>query len=155
MTPSEQTAILDLLAELSPIQPEERDDRDGYASIEIVFGEPGDTDYTYFDEHGVLRLTLRLLNWEVYNQQITIRDIKEQDTLIPAALLEDPARVQAFLRAWAEVLSRAFDNTVAEFDVILPSHLMFPNVLKLKRPQTQEQLAAALAVKSRLGKYLP
>lgn len=155
MTPSEQTAILDLLAELSPIQPEDRYTRDGYASVEIVFGEPGDTDYTYFNQHGELRLTLRLLIWDSYEGEVTIRNIKEQQDFIAAPLLQDPDRAQRFLRAWAEVLSRVFENRAVDFELFVPSDLIFPNVLKLKRAQTQEQLAAALAVKSRLGKYLP
>ena len=36
----------------------------------------------------------------------------------------------------------------------MPADLVFPRILQLKRPQTREHYAAALLVRSRLGRWM-
>jgi hypothetical protein len=148
----DQDAITQTLADITPIYPEDTAGLSGYSSIEMVpFGD-GEWE-SRFAPDGDLYLTMRLICWEQAGEVTTIRDIKEQQLYVPAALLADAARFDAFARALASVLSRVCQRS-DRIDVMLPSDLIRFDALKLKRPQTEDQFVDALVVPSRLGRLL-
>ncbi len=81
--------------------------------------------------------------------------IKEQEVLlVPERHMGDLPRAAAYIKGWAMALEVALER-LEEPDVLMPADLIFPRVLDLVRPRTAEDFAAALLVRSRLGKLIP
>lgn len=105
---------------------------------------------------GRFGFTMRLLvcDADAEGKPLSIRDVKEQQmTPNLSKLISDPARTAAFARAHAAVLGQVF----ASYDVecLMPHDLLSFQPLLLAKSKTEDEFAKALAMKSRLGKYLP
>lgn len=118
---------------------------------------------------GRLLATLRTYVWEIEGGVRSIRDIREQQLVVlPAELSADP-RVPAYFAGWAAALRHVLERhaelaaagarTDAQrqrLEYAMPSDLLFPDVLKLRRPQTPDEFTdALLSGKKRLGRLLP
>lgn len=118
---------------------------------------------------GEVRATLRTIVWAVEDGVRSVRDIREQTLVIVGAdHIADP-RVPAYFAGWAaamrHVLERhaelaaagALADAVRErLEYSLPMELVFPEVLRLRRPRTADEFTdALLAGTKRLGRLLP
>lgn len=97
-------------------------------------------------------IVVRLIIWDEHAGTLSIRDIKEQQVWL------DPndasrERLTEYARAFVKIASLAL--THHEVETLMPHDLLISNVLGLSKPQTEDEFARALSVKSRLGKYLP
>ena len=81
----------------------------------------------------------------------SIRNMISQTVFLP---LTDDERLTAMLTGWAEVIAEVCDHSAA-FEGAHAIDLWFPGMLKLKRPETAADFAAAARMRSRLGKFLP
>ncbi len=77
----------------------------------------------------------------------TPRDSKQQELeLVPAEHLDDLPRVEAYLRAWRDVLPEHTSYfTVDDLELVMPHDLFHPGVLTLRRAQTREDFHRAFA----------
>jgi hypothetical protein len=77
----------------------------------------------------------------------TIRDSKQQELeLVTSEHLDDLPRVEAYLRAWRDVLpEHASLFTVDDLELIMPHDLVLPEVLSLKRARRREDFQRAFA----------
>lgn len=76
-----------------------------------------------------------------------LRDLKQQEVdMVPGASLGDLDRVEAYLRAWRDVLTEHVTLLSAgEIEALMPHDLVAPDVLSLKRARTREDFRKALA----------
>lgn len=116
-----------------------------------------------------LRATLRTLVWDDRDGERSLRDIREQTVVIVRREHSDDPRVPAYFAGWAAalrfVLERHAELAAAglrtealrqRLEYSLPMDLVFPGVLRLRRPQTADDFTAALlSGKKRLGRLLP
>ncbi len=104
---------------------------------------------------GAVWVVVRLVVWERNGEDLSIRDVKEQEvSLLPGSALDSP-RLQAFLEGWAMAVHAVFRDNAAAVETLMPHDLIRPEVLELARPVTPEDFAMAFTAKSRLGKFLP
>ncbi|MFO0606161.1 MAG: hypothetical protein U0324_23505 [Polyangiales bacterium] len=77
----------------------------------------------------------------------TARDSKQQELeLVGAEHLDDLPRVEAYLRAWRDVLpEHASLFTVDDLELVMPHDLVLPDVLSLKRARRREDFLRAFA----------
>ncbi len=116
--------------------------------LEILL--PEDPTQSSWSRGELLWVTAQLGAWDDAGDIISI---KEQDVSV-APHGADPDRLEAMLTAWAGLLPRILAQGELVEVRLMPSDLFCPGVLSLKRPRTPETFAAALAVPSRLGRYL-
>lgn len=76
-----------------------------------------------------------------------LRDLKQQEVdMVPGAALGDLDRVEAYLRAWRDVLPEHVTLlSPAEVETLMPHELVAPDVLSLKRARTREDFRRAFA----------
>lgn len=128
----------------------------------------GEVQQDVWSDQGV-GVLVRLIVWDEVDGDRSIRDVKEQQvTLVYQRHAEDP-RVVDYARGWAAALSFALGRVdelraagaplprfAAELDAWMPMDLFFPDLLALRRPQTEDDfMDALLSSKKRLGKLLP
>lgn len=109
---------------------------------------------------GCVWVTARTIVYEADQEQLTIRDVREQEVaLLPAAVIEDDAALVAqFLTGMAaaltEVLARA---PIEKLEELMPHELLGPctSALWLKRATTAADFHKAILKRSRLGHLLP
>ncbi len=158
MNAEERARALDLIEEFFPIQPELDEDLTGgvFASLELVRADEPDAAWVG-SSPAQLKLTLRLIVWELGQQpgMRQIRDIKEQDVIFAREdVLEDHARLRAYLTAWSDALAVCFSpHRVAQVELLMPMDLVFKDALTLRKAHAVEDFRQALAAKSRLGRY--
>ena len=105
-------------------------------------------------ERGELRHAVRLVTWDLEGDELTIRDVKEQEvSLIRAEYRAEGARLAAALEGWARAVEPLL-NSARRVDRLMPSDLVSLDVLALARPHTPDQFAEAYTAKSRLGRWL-
>ena len=146
-------AIESALREASPIQGGARE----LVALSRMGASAEDDPPWTWREHGHVRTTLRLICWDGPRGDgaRSIVDIREQDAVIVLRELiaTPPQRLRAYILGWADAvgvcLERMPDDCWA-----MPADLVFPRILQLKRPQAREHYAAALLVRSRLGRWM-
>jgi hypothetical protein len=105
---------------------------------------------------GAFFVTLRLILWELSTPEtLSIIDVKEQQVYFkpPPGAAGSAERIAAFVRALVRVLATVLESP--QLPTLMPHDLFVWSPLKLAKPQTDDDFAAALRVKSRLGRYLP
>lgn len=81
-----------------------------------------------------------------------LRDVKEQEVHMGwPVFFEDRERVAAYVEALTRVVAEIPMETFGE---LLPSDLIHPEVLKLKKARSAADFERALRAKSRLGQFL-
>ena len=121
-------------------------------SIEVVEGATGA--WMSSDEPKAIAI-VRLIVWDVGEELMSVRDMKEQELTMGApALYEDEARVANFFAALGDVIGELANGGVETFEGLMPYDLMCTSPLKLKRARTRDDFVGALWAKSRLGQYL-
>ena len=81
-----------------------------------------------------------------------IRDIKAQEVLLAQIPDGMPLeRVEAYLRGWAYAMGQVLGELV-EPELLMPSDLVFPQVLHLRRARQARDFERALMTRSRLGR---
>lgn len=133
----------DWLRELFPLADHPTESR---VSIQYVYpDEPGDVDWS--------NVTLRLVLWSNDNGSRCVENIKEQPVSFFDGPLDDRSR--AYLQALCTVIREALQANAPCVSLLPVDFFKFrSHPLGLKTPQTVEDFAAALRVKSRLGKWL-
>jgi hypothetical protein len=108
------------------------------------------------DEPSSFRIVLRYVVWSVADDGTqSIEDIKEQEIWCPS-FGADRARLETFFKAYDRVLGLVFANCARDELVTLMPHDLFDmRALGLARAITEDDFAKALAMKSRLGRFLP
>lgn len=136
---------------------------------ESINPDTGEVNGGIDDTRGHLRATFRTVTWDVDGEARSIRDVKEQDVFLLAEDYRDDPRLPAYVEGWAAALRFIFERhaelTAAgalpqqardALDWCMPSDLVHPGVLALKRPQTAEDFTEALlSSKKRLGRFIP
>jgi hypothetical protein len=92
-----------------------------------------------------VRVTLRLLTWDVDQERKMIRDIKEQECLfVPMRHAGDPERVLAYVRAWIRAVTATLVTRGLGVETFMPVDFVTADVLDL-RASTDEEFEPAIA----------
>lgn len=125
-----------------------------YSDIDVGRSWGNQEPVAAFNERGDIKVIFRLVTWESRGGERSIRDIKEQEVwFIPADHAEDGPRLRAYIEGHAMALKRVVDH-FTDIDMLMPNDVIHPRILTLKRPQSAEDFARALAVPSRLGRLM-
>lgn len=102
---------------------------------------------------GDIRVVFRLIIWDIRDGDRTIRDIKEQECVVVwAASRSERHRLEAYVLGWTEALRRAFEERgAAGFEIAMPSDVVMPDLLKLRKPKTVTDFEQAALQPNRLG----
>ncbi len=105
---------------------------------------------------GDLRVTFQLFVWQVDEKgaKASIIDIREQEVyVVPAPCRDEPARLRAFLDAWAALMPEVLASLDASAN-LMPHEIVLFSPLLLVRAETVDDFRRALRVKSRYGRFL-
>ncbi|WAS96532.1 hypothetical protein [Nannocystis punicea] len=117
---------------------------------------------------GRLVATLRIVLWDLHEGERTIRQTTEQELVVVDSEYSYDPRVPAYFAGWAAAVRFVFgrlDELAAADELpdlderlqeLVPSDLVFSEVLELRRPQTADEFTdVLLSGKKRLGGVLP
>jgi hypothetical protein len=112
--------------------------------------------FVHESDAGDLRAAFHLIVWELDESgaKASIVDVREQEIyVVPDGYRDEPARLRAFLDAWAAVMPEVLAHVDAGL-YLMPHDLAIFTPLALARAETVDDFRRALLVKSRYGRFV-
>ena len=141
----------DILKEAFPIK------NTYYSLLAVDDNEHGSL--SFIDSESNLKIVMQLIQWEFDGTDRKITSIYEQELLLAYSRHTRDSRLEAYVGGWVIALEEVFIHIEKKGQEgllgILPHDLVYPKVLDLKKPLSDNDFVDAfLNSKKRLGRFL-